>query len=161
MLHTKVNEAREEWSIEYLDIKRKLHHDEKWAVDKVIPSMRESTGSERKTRKVIIFTVTCFLVITRAKQATHWRGCLEVLYLGAQESTTTTATRTKTKLAYLTMKNYFCTLCTRNFNFRAFHSHSGPFDDVKWSVLPLCGRREHLTTTFQFCFLFSKALIPI
>ena len=82
------------------------------------------------------------------------------------------------KFAYLTMKHsifarfaraffifdnekhYFCTLCTCIFPLLTFCRLSRSFYDVKWPVLQLCGRREHMMTN-QLCLLMSQALVPI
>jgi len=54
-------------------------------------------------------------------------------------------------------KQYFCTLCTCIFIF--WH-----FEDVKWPVLQLCGRRKHLMTNVQFLSSYvpsaGSSLIP-
>ena len=65
------------------------------------------------------------------------------------------------KFAYFKMKKqYFCALCTCIFHFLTFCRRSRSFYDVKWAVLQLCGRREHMMTNVQFCFLMSQALVP-
>ena len=52
----------------------------------------------------------------------------------------------------------------------ALHVHFSSFDilnisrsfyDVKWPVLQLCGRREHMMTNVNFCPLMSQELVPI
>ena len=58
-------------------------------------------------------------------------------------------------------KQRFCTLCTCIFYFLTFRRRSRSFYDVKWPVLQLCGRREHIMTNVQFCALISEALFPI
>ena len=58
-------------------------------------------------------------------------------------------------------KQYFCTLCTCIFHLLTFWGRSRSFYDVKWPVLQMCGRREHMRTKVQFCLLMSQALVPI
>ena len=58
-------------------------------------------------------------------------------------------------------KQYLCTLCTCIFHLLTFGRRSRSFYDVKWPVLQLCGRREHMMTNVQFCLLISQALVPI
>ena len=53
----------------------------------------------------------------------------------------------------------------------ALHVHFSSYDILKmfsfflrplrWPVLQLCGRREHMMTNVQFCLLMSQALVPI
>ena len=48
-------------------------------------------------------------------------------------------------------KQYLCTLCTCIFHLLTFWRRSRSFYEVKWPVLLLCGRREHMMTDwFQF-----------
>ena len=47
------------------------------------------------------------------------------------------------------------------FYFWTFHRSSRSFHDVKWPVLQLRGRREHMMTNVQFCLLTSEALVAI
>ena len=48
---------------------------------------------------------------------------------------------------------YFCTNCTCIFHLLTFWRRSRFFYDVKWPVLQLCGRREHMMTNVQFCLI--------
>ena len=55
------------------------------------------------------------------------------------------------KFTYLIMKNNSFARCAL-FHFWAFHRPSRSFHDMKWVVLKLCGRREHLMTNVQLEF---------
>ena len=57
-------------------------------------------------------------------------------------------------------RQQLCTLCTCSFHFWTSRRRSRSFYDVKWPVLQLCGRHEHMMTNVQFCFLMSQALVP-
>ena len=48
-------------------------------------------------------------------------------------------------------KQHFCTLCTCIFQLLTFWRRSRSFYDVKWPVLQLCGRREHI-----ICLLYTS-----
>ena len=63
------------------------------------------------------------------------------------------------KFAYLTVKNYFCTLCTCIFHLLTFWRRSRSFYDVKWPVLQW--RREHMMTNVQFVSLCPKRWFQI
>ena len=64
------------------------------------------------------------------------------------------------KFTYLIMKNNSFARCARAFFiFWTFQRPSHSFHDMKWVVLQLCGRREHLMTNVPFCLLTSKALV--
>ena len=56
-------------------------------------------------------------------------------------------------------KQYFCTLCTCISHLLTFWRRSRSFYYVKWPVLQLCGRREHMMTNVNV--LMSQALVPI
>lgn len=58
-------------------------------------------------------------------------------------------------------KQKLSTLCESTFYFRTFPRPSRPFQDVKWPILLLCGRREHLTSKLKFFFSYLKPLIKI
>ena len=75
----------------------------------------------------------------------------------------TTATRTLQTCIFHNEKQLFCTLCTGNFHFCTFRSHSHTFHDVKLLVLPLCVEDvgSDWTTNVQFGLLISEALILI
>ena len=63
------------------------------------------------------------------------------------------------KFAYLIMKNNsFARSARAFFIFWTFHRPSRSFHDMKWVVLQLCGRREHLMTNVPLCLPTSKAL---
>ena len=47
------------------------------------------------------------------------------------------------------------------FSFLYISQLSRSFHDVKWPVLPLCGRREHMMTNVQFYLLTYEALVAI
>ena len=47
------------------------------------------------------------------------------------------------------------------FSFLIFRRRSRSFCDVKWPVLQLCGRRDHMMTNVKFCLLICEALVPI
>ena len=47
------------------------------------------------------------------------------------------------------------------FSFLTFRRRSHSFCDVKWPVLQLCGRRDHMMTKVKFCLLIYEALVPI
>ena len=46
-------------------------------------------------------------------------------------------------------------------HFLTFWRRFRSFYDVKWSVLQLCGRGEHMMTNVKFCLRMSQALVPI
>ena len=46
-------------------------------------------------------------------------------------------------------------------SFLTFCRRSRSFCDVKWPVLQLCGRRDHMMTNVKFCLLICKALVRI
>ena len=74
------------------------------------------------------------------------------------QNTTTTATKTLQICLFDNEKQYFCTLCTCIFHLLTFWRRSRSFYDVKWPVLQLCGRRQHMMTKFNFVFLCPKRL---
>ena len=46
------------------------------------------------------------------------------------------------------------------FSFLTFRRRSRSFCDVKWPVLQLCGRRDHMMTNVKFCLLIYEAALP-
>ena len=68
------------------------------------------------------------------------------------------------KFAYLAMKNSIFARFARAFFiffFFTFCRRSRSFYDVKWPVLQLCGRREHMMTNVQFVFSCPKRWFQI
>jgi len=59
--------------------------------------------------------------------------------------------------AYLTMKNSIFARFARAFF--SFWHYEVVFYDVKWPVLQLRGRHEHMMRNVQFCLLMSQALV--
>ena len=59
------------------------------------------------------------------------------------------------------IEQYFCTLCTCIFYLLTLWRRVRSFYDVKWPVLQLWGRRQHMMTNVQFCLLMSQPLVPI
>ena len=76
-------------------------------------------------------------------------------------TTTTTATKTPQICIFDNGKQYFCTHYTCIFHLLTLWRRSRSFYDVKWPVLQLCGRRQHMMTNVQFCLLMPQALVPI
>ena len=68
--------------------------------------------------------------------------------------------KTATRTSQICMKNssFARFTCTCNFHFCTFHCRSHPFHGMKWPVLQLCGRREHLMSNFL---VISKPLISV
>jgi len=63
-----------------------------------------------------------------------------------------TATRTLQICIFYNEKRWFWLLCTCIFQIWTFRRRSNSFYDVKWPVLQVCGRREHMAM-FNFVFL--------
>ena len=89
-----------------------------------------------------------------------WK-CNFVSAIGSSATTTTTPTKTPLICIFDNGKQYFCALCTCIFHLLTFWRRSRSFYDVKWPVLQLFGRRQHMMTNVQFCLLMPQALVPI
>ena len=64
-----------------------------------------------------------------------------------------TATKTPQTCIFDSEKQYFCTLS----HLLTFWRRSRSFYDMKWPVLQLCGRRQHMMTIVQFCLHISQS----
>ena len=112
----------------------------------------------RAKRAKILFSID--------KYANLWGGLLPssswLLKLPFKATSTTTATKTPQICIFDNKKNSILARFARAFFiFWHFWTSSRSFYDVKWPVLQLCGRLEHMMTNIQFCLLISQALVPI
>ena len=132
--------------------------------------LKVTTCSWQRWHKFHIFIANCpaYSKIDISQAPTSTSVCMfqdgGLWILNSRElkaTTTTTATKTPQICIFDNENQYFCTLCTCIFHLLTFWRRSRSFYDVKWPVLQLCGRREHMMTNVQFCLLISQALVPI
>ena len=81
--------------------------------------------------------------------------------LGSLSNHVDDGNKNPTNLHIWQWKTVFLHALTCIFHVLTFWRRSRSFYDVKWPVLQLCGRREHMKTNVNFCLFMSQALVPI
>ena len=87
----------------------------------------------------------------------QWAKCAK---LGSLSNPDDESNKNSTNLHIWQWNTVFLHALHVHFSFFDICRRSRSFYDVKWPVLQLCGRREHIMTNVQFCLLISQALVP-
>ena len=140
---------------------------------KKAPFNRENVRFVRNDAAIVYLTRFCLCMPLRtiAPTTPWWTIGYIVTYnvaeretLGSWSNHDDDGNKNPTNLHIWQWKTGFYTLCSCTFHLLTFWRRSRSFYEVKWPVLQLCGRREHMMTNVQFCLLYvpsaGSSLIP-